>query len=185
MFSLKKFWFPFFVIPILVSVSLIFAADETLTITTYYPSPYGSYNILNLPGQPIISGQIGGAMTNPAGPQILAFDDFWVSRGITYNSGTRRFTVPVAGVYRITINPFFNTGVGSGRVLVGVNTDAPTLLTHRGECYREAALYDTGCIDSVVQLNANDYIVFYLYAGTLYNQPASDRFTQFSIVKIA
>ncbi|MCX5700450.1 MAG: hypothetical protein NTZ63_02775 [Candidatus Omnitrophica bacterium] len=31
---------------ILFFVSLAFAADETLTITTYYPSPYGSYNEL-------------------------------------------------------------------------------------------------------------------------------------------
>jgi hypothetical protein len=33
---------------ILSIVSLAFAADESLTITTYYPSPYGSYNQLSI-----------------------------------------------------------------------------------------------------------------------------------------
>lgn len=130
--------------------------------------------------QPIIGGQIGTAATDPAAPQKLPFNEFWVSRGITYDSGTRRFTVPVAGVYRITMNPFFKTGVGAGRVLVGINTDAPTVTNHYGHTYRESTQYETGCINSIVSLNANDYIVFYLAGGTLYNQSV-DKFNQFSI----
>jgi hypothetical protein len=55
-FKSSKFWFSFFVSLILVSFSYsLFAADETLTITTYYPSPYGSYKNLTAPG---VIGQI-------------------------------------------------------------------------------------------------------------------------------
>lgn len=35
------------IITILFFISFIFAEDETLTSTTYYPSPYGSYNTLS------------------------------------------------------------------------------------------------------------------------------------------
>jgi hypothetical protein len=130
--------------------------------------------------QPIISGQMGTAMTNPAAPTKLAFNEFWVSRGITYNSGNQRFIVPVAGVYRITMNPFFQSGVGAGRICIGVNNEAPIQTTHYGHCYREAPTYDTCCISSVVSLNASDYIVFYLLSGAIYNQNI-DKFNQFSI----
>jgi len=130
--------------------------------------------------QPIISGQMGTAMTNPTGPVKIAFNEFWVNRGITYDSGTQRFYVPVAGVYRITFNPFFKTAVSACRVCIGINNDAPMQTTHYGHCYREAATYDTCCIVSVVSLATNDYIVFYLVSGDIYNQ-ASDKFNQFSI----
>ncbi len=132
------------------------------------------------PLQPIISGQIGTAMANPAAPQKLAFNEFWVSRGITYDSVNRRFIVPVTGVYRITLNPFFLTGVAARRVLVGINTDTPSVTNHYGHTYSENAEYETGCINSIVSLNANDYIVFYLASGSLYNQ-TTDKFNQFTI----
>lgn len=139
---------------------------------------------VDFPLQPIIAGQIGTAMTSPDAAQIIAFNEFWVSRGISYNSSTRRFTVPIAGVYRITMNPFFRTGATASRVLIGVNTDSPTTSTHYGHTYREDGGYDTGCINSVVSLGAGDFIVFRLTQGGLYNQ-SQDRFNQFSIEKIA
>lgn len=139
---------------------------------------------IDLPAQPIISGQIGDALINPVSPQKIAFNDFFVSRGITYNSSTRRFTVPVDGVYRITMNPFFITGASAGRVLIGINNDSPGSASHYGHTYRESATYDTGCLNSIVTLSASDYIVFYLKQGSMYNQ-TTDRFSQFTIQKIA
>lgn len=139
---------------------------------------------VTMPYQPVISGQMGTAMISPSGPTLLAFDDFWVSEGISYNSTTKRFTVPVSGNYRITLNPFFSTSSGNARVLVGVNNDAPNTSNHYGHSYREVASYNTGCINSVAALSANDYIVFYLQGGALYNQ-SSDRFNQFSIQLIS
>lgn len=130
----------------------------------------------------IMSGQMGSIGTI-SGAQKIAFDDFWVSRGITYDSTTRRFTVPKAGVYRITMTPFQNSSVQS-RVLVGVNTDAPTSANHRGMTFTNSTGYNQMGINSIVSLNANDYIVFYLYEGALYNA-TSDRFNQFSIERIS
>ena len=136
---------------------------------------------INTPSQPILSGQIGTAATNPTADSLIPFDEFWVNQGgITYNSTTRRFTVPTAGAYRVTLNPFFDTSVGNGRVLVGKNTDSPTTASNYGHCYRGNATYDTGCIDSVIPMSAGDYIVFRLISGTLYNN-TNDRFNQFSI----
>lgn len=47
---------------ILFFASFVFAADESLTITTYYPSPYGVYKTLRL--QPNDDQAAGGACTN-------------------------------------------------------------------------------------------------------------------------
>jgi len=139
-----------------------------------------SDGIVTKPYQPIISGQMNTAQTDPVAPILLSFDEFWTNSGITFNATTKRFTVPTSGTYRITLNPFFKTGTGSGRVMVGVNTDSPSVLTHRGHTYKGSSNYETGCINSVVYLSANDYVVFYLALGGLYNQ-TSDRFNQFSI----
>lgn len=139
---------------------------------------------VNLPNQPIISGQVGST-SSFSGSVIIPFDEFWVSRGITYNSSTRRFTVPNTGIYRITMNPFkISDGGNPTRVLIGVNTDSPGTNTHYGHTYTNIAAYGTMNLNTVVSLSANDYIVFYLYQGTLYNQ-STDRFNQFSIEMIA
>ena len=154
-------------------------ANADITWTT--PLRIDSSGYVYKSSQPIISGQIG--TTDPAGLVSglkIPFDEFFVSRGITYNSGTRRFTVPVAGVYRITLNPFFNADYAATRVLVGINTDSPTPAAHKGSTYRQTASYDTGCINSVLTLAASDYIVFFIYQGGLYNA-VNDYFTQFSI----
>lgn len=138
---------------------------------------------LSLENKPIIAGQVGssGHITNPS---LVPFDEFWIQRGITYNSLNRRFTIPVSGVYRITMNPFTNGTATGFRLLVGVNTDTPTATTHRGHCYTDTGIYTTLSIDSVVELNANDYIVFRVAGGILFNSSA-DRFNQFSIERIA
>ena len=134
-------------------------------------------------GTPIISGRLGssGAISSD---QLVLFDEFWVQRGITFNSTTRRFTVPSSGIYRITFDPFWNTSASAGRVLIGVNTDAPIQSNNYGHSYRETASYDSGSINSVVSLNADDYIVYRLFSGSLYNG-TNDRFNTFSIARIA
>ena len=154
-------------------------ANAAITWTT--PLKIDSSGYVYKSAQPIISGQVGSYdVSSLTVGNKVPFDDFWVSRGITYNSSTRRFTVPVAGTYRITMNPFFNSGYASCRVLIGINTDSPGVGSHKGSTYREAATYDTGCINSVVTLAASDYIVFYIYQGSLYNA-VSDYFNQFTI----
>lgn len=143
-----------------------------------------SSNGISMDNKPIISGQIGGARGNLTMAQIIPFDEFWVQRGITYNSTTRRFTVPVSGIYRITMNPFTLSGTSGVRLYIGINTDTPGGTTHRGHCYAGDASYQTMSLDSVVSLSANDYIVFYLAAPALYDN-SGDRFNQFTIERIA
>jgi len=135
-------------------------------------------------GNPIISGQMGTAMTHPNGDTILLFNEFWENQGgITYSSGV--FTVPIAGKYRITLNPFMHTSSGAFRVLIGINNSAPANSSHYGHCYASSGSgYDTLCLDSIVDLTANSTIRFRLYEGKIYNA-SSDRFNQFSIAKIA
>lgn len=137
-----------------------------------------------LASKPIMSGQIGTAMTNPAAPIVVKFNQFWVQQGISHDVSTGKFTVSENGIYRITMNPFFRTGTGAGRVLIGKNNLAPGKTTHYGHAYREASTYDTVSINSIIPLTTSDYIVFYLEDGSLYNS-SSDRFNQFTIERIA
>ncbi len=132
----------------------------------------------------IISGQVGSQTNVSVGK--IPFGEIWVNiGGISYNPTTRRFTVPQSGTYRITMNPFKNQVSATARVLVGINTDAPTPSTHRGHTYANGGgVYSTMSINSVVNLSANDYIVFYLFEGELWNS-TSDRFNQFTIERIA
>ena len=132
---------------------------------------------------PIMSGQMG-TITGPTGPAIVAFDDFWFQRGIEYNSTTKRFTVSRTGIYRITWNAFTHSaGTATVRVFISVNSDTPTNQVHKGQAYKSAAGHQTLSLISVVPLNANDYIIFYIAEGTLYNA-TNDRFNQFTIEMI-
>lgn len=142
-----------------------------------------SSGYINYPSKPIISGQMG-TISSISATQKVPFDEFWVQRGITYDSSTRRFTVPQNGIYRISLNGFTNTGNASYRILIGINTDTPSGSTHRGMIYSGINGYQSINLNSVVSLNQNDYIVFYLTEGSLYNQSV-DRFNQFSIEMIA
>jgi len=139
---------------------------------------------ISIPLQPIMSGQMGTAMENPNSAQVLLFNEFWVNQwGITYNAW--KFTVPVNWVYRITLNPFFRTWVSNWRVYIRKNTTwNPWWSSHIGHTYRESATYDIWCLNSIVNLSANDYITFYLRVWWLYNI-SNDRFNQFTIEKIA
>jgi microcystin-dependent protein len=141
-------------------------------------------SITAIQSRPIISGQVGSS--GPfAGAQKVPFDDFFVSgRGITYNSANRRFTVPTAGVYRIIMNPFTSNTGGAFRIFIGINNDAPNTLNHRGHAYRQAQDHQTLSLNSVISLSANDFVVFYVAEGVMYNNPG-DRFNQFSIEMIS
>ena len=140
---------------------------------------------VTIPNQPMISGTMGTAMTHPSNDTLLSFNVFFVSRGITFNSSTKRFTVPTAGVYSIMMTPFTYGGSGPHRLLIGINTDAPLYTSHKGHFYdNDTTTYASGALHSVVDLAANDYIVFRLLNGKLYNQ-SNDRFNEFSICKIA
>lgn len=131
----------------------------------------------------VISGQIGTTGTFAA-PAKVPFDDIWTQRGITYDAPNRRFYVPTAGKYHITMNPFTSPNSGGFRMMIGINADSPNnALGHRGHIYKQNAEHDTLSLSSIVDLNANDFIVFYLANGWIYNS-TGDRFNQFTIQRI-
>ncbi len=130
--------------------------------------------------KPLMSGQIGSIATFSAA-QKIPFDDIWVNvGGIRYDSVNRRFYIPKTGKYRITMNPLKNTGATATKVLIGINNDTPTGANNKGMTYSNASVYDSLCLDSVVDLTAGDYIVFYLLEGSIYNT-TENRYNQFSI----
>lgn len=133
------------------------------------------------PNQPIISGRIGNAMDQPIAPFNTLFNDIWTQNGITHNNTNGRFTVPVAGRYRIVFNAFTNTGYGSYRIVVGVNNDDPTHITCYGQMYSNSNQHQPLPLYAVLDLQANDYIVLRLREGRLYNNPTTDWFNDFSI----
>ena len=131
----------------------------------------------------VMSGQVGSSSTQ-TGDVLISFDDFWSDRGgIVYTSGTKRFTVPMTGVYRITLNPMVTTS-SHARIRVGIDTDTPNATTHKGTCYKANSQYDTLSINTTTLIQANSYIVFRLEQGAIYND-TNDRFTQFSIQLIS
>lgn len=54
----------FFFVSVLVPVSFIFAADDTLTLTAYYPMPYGSYGSLTCHQMKIGTTYSGNSVAN-------------------------------------------------------------------------------------------------------------------------
>ena len=133
---------------------------------------------------PVMSGELG-TTSLPAAPQALKFTTIRVDQGgIIYDAATGKFTVPEAGVYRITLNPFKRSATGATRLYIGLNTTAPTGANQIGHCYDGGVDFATMCLNTVINLEADDYIVFYLFQGTLHNT-SGDRFNQFSIERIA
>jgi microcystin-dependent protein len=156
-------------------------AEATVTAQAAIIAGYES-RVSNLEVLPvIISGQVSESSNVAAGK--VPFGDLWVSRGITYDSTTRRFTVPTAGVYRITMNPFVPPNV-TVKVQIGINTDAPTDVTQRGQSLSNSSTYATLNLNSVVELAANDFIVFYITTGGSLYSRSGDRFNQFAIERI-
>ena len=101
MFKLIKFSFVSFVFVFIFS-SFAFAADETLAITTYYPSPYGSYNRLSVANQPAFEVKLCSNVVN-AGAYVT-WETIVNNIGSYYSTATGLFTAPVAGTYIFGFN---------------------------------------------------------------------------------
>lgn len=129
------------------------------------------------PQQPLISGRMGTLGTTTG--QLIPFDEFFVQRGISYNASTKRFTVPVSGTYRITLDAFKNTSSAAIRIYLVKNADS-TANGQFGHIYSSASGYEVGSMNVVHNLAANDYVAFIMAEGALYNA-SSDRFNTFTI----
>ena len=89
---------------------------EELKITTYYPSPYGSYanltvaNYLTLPGQPAFVARYSGSIS---APNYMVWGTAETNIGSHYSTSTGLFSAPKAGMYIFGFNillPYAGTG---------------------------------------------------------------------------
>lgn len=125
---------------------------------------------IKMPNQPIVCMRL----TSSKGVGLISWDEYMLNGGISYNATTRRFTVPVAGRYRINFNGFKAASVTTSRLLIGLNTDSPSsgATANIGHIYSDDSNgYDTFCIDVIVSLAANDFFTFNLVEGGLYSAP--------------
>lgn len=119
-----------------------------------------------------------------AGPVLLSFPTQVIQRGITYNSGTKRFTVPITGIYQVSGTFFKNNAGGDCEVLVGVNTDTPTETNTVAVARIDITSYCAMAVSQAISLNANDYITFYLATGQILPAATLGAMTQVTIVQI-
>lgn len=98
-------------ISLLISPLSVFATDESITITTYYPSPYGAYNELKSYSNTylaITSGNVGIGTVSPgggvtAGIRVLSLADGTAPAGgvanqvSLYSSGGELYTLDSSG----------------------------------------------------------------------------------------
>jgi len=137
--------------------------------------------------KPVVISGIVGFIGTPgvAGPnaKIPFSTSFWSNKGgITYDSTNRRFYLPSAGTYRVQLSGL-NTATTGNRILVGLNTDLPTIANHKGVAYTNLSNQDLG-LESTFDVPDGSYICFLLLAGSL-NNAADNILGQFSIEKVA
>lgn len=132
-----------------------------------------SLGYVTMPSQPVSSRRMA---TNLSADQLIAWPDSLTETGISYNTGTRRFTVPVTGRYLISFSGFKLDSAGATRIILGVNTDAPNAGTGLGMIYtNNISIWTPLSFQVILSLSANDFFVFRLLEGTLYAN-AGDRF---------
>lgn len=129
-----------------------------------------------------ISGRMGTAQSNPAAPTVAKFDEFWSDSGdITYEAATGKFTFNKAGKYIITFNGLSNSNIT--RLFLRKNAMTADNLNNSGQTYAPLKYYSLNLI-SALDIEAGDYIIYYLLTGSLRNQ-ADEKFGEFTINKIA
>lgn len=129
-----------------------------------------------------ISGRMGTAMNDPASPNILKFNEFWSDSGdIVYTNADGKFTFNKAGLYTVSFNGLTNST--SNRITLMRNTTTSSNSTNIGNGYA-TGIYQSINIYTTYYFEEGDFIVFSLSGGALRNV-ASDKFNEFSIIKIA
>lgn len=132
----------------------------------------------------VMSGQIGTAATgNPAitAGNKVPFNEFWATHpDIQYDSPNRRFYIAKSGIYRVRGSAHVVSS--TGRIAIGLNTDAPTTGNHRGQAYAPVPNL-TISAEGTFAVSAGQYIVFYIVEGNIYNE-AGNRYGQFSIERV-
>lgn len=98
--------------------SLTFCEEEEFTITTYYPSPYGSYNELTTYSNTYLatgSGKVGIGTSSPGQKLSVAGTIESTSGGIKFPDGTTQTTAAAKGTLSCTTRST-NTNLDSLRL---------------------------------------------------------------------
>jgi hypothetical protein len=95
--------------------SLVFASDESITLTTYYPSPVGVYKQLRLAPQ-------GAALPAPCQEGSLYYDTTAVPHSLKVCGSSLTWQSMGAGYWTANGNDIYNTNTGR----VGIGTNSPT-----------------------------------------------------------
>jgi len=88
---------------LLVNICLLFASDcfaEEITITTYYPSPYGSYNSLQADKLGVGDNDNSGTLTSADVPSTSGY--MWVKERVGIGTVTPAYNLDVNGTMRAT-----------------------------------------------------------------------------------
>ena len=140
-----------------------------------------SSGVINQPAKPIMSGRMG-TQVSMGGSQAIKFTEFFVDQGgITYNASTGAFTVPKDGVYRICLNGFTSASAGTR---IGIYVNGTATSDRYGHAYGGDSSHEMAPLNSVLELNANDYFYYWVVVGSVHNA-SGDRFNEFSIELIA
>jgi hypothetical protein len=123
-----KFLFSLSLIYLLIFPLIIYAADETLTITTYYPSPYGSYNNLT------VANTLGVGTTSPSAKlTAVAGSDTWSGDFLGLSTSNKVRLGTYGGVATVAANnnagdAWANLLINPGGGNVGIGTAAPAYI---------------------------------------------------------
>jgi len=136
------------IIVTLFSVSSAFAVDESLTITTYYPSPYGSYNELGVASRLNI-----GTTANDAVIEFRNERDLFIrSRVDATNTNERLYIDGTTG------NVGIGTTTANARLSVAGTIKSSTRSNFISVDKSHLQLHHPGCLATIINFTGNDFI---------------------------
>ena len=100
--------------------NLCFASDESITVTTYYPSPYGSYSYLQTDKLGVGDNNSDGIFTNADVPTTSG--DAWIKGRVGIGTNSPQAKLDISGPGAST--EFFRVKAPGGFVFARITTDA-------------------------------------------------------------
>jgi hypothetical protein len=157
-------------------MSIILSGTNGISTSTLFGIQQNANGVVTLPYLPLICMKLS---TSFLGQGLIPWDVTVTQQGITYNSTTRRFTVPITGKYRVNFNGFKEQSVTATRIIIAVNIDAPTPTQASAMIYTNVPVgqYAAISVDIIIPLVANDYFTICQYepTGGIYST-GGDRF---------
>ena len=126
--------------------------------------------VATMPNQPGFMAQFphgGGASS--VNYSVYPFSQTHYNIGSHYNTSTYRFTAPVAGRYMFGYHLLTNTGGARHLSYLRINGSGSYQDSQVYECSADSEEYNDAQVNTILNLNANDYVDVYIGNGNLYN----------------